>query len=102
MQLMHASVDALVDAAESAATAAKSGVTPLGDTLAVLVSCIGRKLVLGARVDEEVEAVGQVMGSGTTLTGFYSNGEISPHHGSFDCKLHNQTMTITLLSEIAA
>lgn len=102
MQLMHASVDALVDAAESAATAAKSGVTPLGDTLAVLVSCIGRKLVLGARVDEEAEAVGQVMGSGTTLTGFYSNGEISPHHGSFDCKLHNQTMTITLLSEIAA
>ena len=102
MQLMHASVDALVDAAESAASAAKSSATPSGDTLALLISCIGRKLVMGARVDEEVEAVGQVMGSGTTLTGFYSNGEISPHHGSFDCKLHNQTMTITLVSEVAA
>ena len=42
------------------------------------------------------------MGNGTTVTGFYSNGEISPHHGSFDCKLHNQTMTITLVSEVAA
>ena len=102
MQLMHASVDALVDAAESAATAAKAGAASTGDTLALLVSCIGRKLVMGARVDEEVEAVGQVMGNGTTVTGFYSNGEISPHHGSFDCKLHNQTMTITLVSEVAA
>lgn len=102
MQLMHASVDALVDAAESAASAAKSSARPSGDTLALLISCIGRKLVMGARVDEEVEAVGQVMGHGTTLTGFYSNGEISPHHGSFDCKLHNQTMTITLVSEVAA
>lgn len=102
MQLMHASVDALVDAAESAASAAKSSARPNGDTLALLISCIGRKLVMGARVDEEVEAVGQVMGHGTTLTGFYSNGEISPHHGSFDCKLHNQTMTITLVSEVAA
>lgn len=102
MQLMHASVDALVDAAESAASAAKSSSKPSGDTLALLISCIGRKLVMGARVDEEVEAVGQVMGCGTTLTGFYSNGEISPHHGSFDCKLHNQTMTITLVSEVAA
>ncbi|MBY0463333.1 MAG: FIST C-terminal domain-containing protein [Burkholderiales bacterium] len=102
MQLMHASVDALVDAAESAATAAKASAATKGDTLALLVSCIGRKLVMGARVDEEVEAVGQVMGRGTTVTGFYSNGEISPHHGSFDCKLHNQTMTITLVSEVAA
>lgn len=102
LQLMRASVDALVDAAESAAQAACATQAPVGDRLAVLVSCIGRKLVMGTRVDEEVEAVGQVMGSGTTVAGFYSNGEISPHHGSFDCKLHNQTMTITLVSEVAA
>lgn len=102
VQLMRASVDALVDAAESAAQAACATQPPVGDRLAVLVSCIGRKLVMGARVDEEVEAVGQVMGGGTTVAGFYSNGEISPHHGSFDCKLHNQTMTITLVSEVAA
>jgi hypothetical protein len=54
---------------------------------------------MGGRVDEEVDAVANVLGSKTTLTGFYSNGEISPLSHSTDCKLHNQTMTITCLSE---
>ena len=108
LQLMHASVDALVDAAEQAAetaahtasqaVAANPPSTP-DQALALLVSCVGRKLVMGARVDEEVEAVGQMLGQHTTLAGFYSNGEISPHIHSTNCKLHNQTMTITLLSE---
>ncbi|MEY2954251.1 MAG: hypothetical protein RLZZ401_2338, partial [Pseudomonadota bacterium] len=65
----------------------------------LLISCIGRKLVMGARVDEEVEAVADVFGPGAVLTGFYSNGEISPHMQTVDCKLHNQTMTITTLRE---
>jgi len=65
------------------------------------VSCVGRKLVMGARVDEEVEAVGQGLGKHTTLAGFYSNGEISPLAHTLDCKLHNQTMTITLLRELS-
>lgn len=103
LQLMHASVDALVDAAEQAAeTAAHTAANPPStpdQALALLVSCVGRKLVMGARVDEEVEAVGQMLGQHTTLAGFYSNGEISPHIHSTNCKLHNQTMTITLLSE---
>lgn len=111
LQLMHASVDALVDAAEQAAetaahtasqaVAANPPSTP-DQALALLVSCVGRKLVMGARVDEEVEAVGQMLGQHTTLAGFYSNGEISPHIHSTNCKLHNQTMTITLLSERSA
>ena len=103
---MHASVDALVDAAEQAAeTAAHTAANPPStpdQALALLVSCVGRKLVMGARVDEEVEAVGQMLGQHTTLAGFYSNGEISPHIHSTNCKLHNQTMTITLLSERSA
>ena len=106
LQLMHASVDALVDAAEQAAeTAAHTAANPPStpdQALALLVSCVGRKLVMGARVDEEVEAVGQMLGQHTTLAGFYSNGEISPHIHSTNCKLHNQTMTITLLSERSA
>jgi hypothetical protein len=65
----------------------------------VLISCIGRKLVMGDRVDEEVEAVGAVFGQNCTLTGFYSNGEISPFLETTECKLHNQTMTITWLGE---
>ncbi len=108
LQLMHASVDALVDAAEDAANAASApdaaGETTAGDsegghTLALMVSCVGRKLVMGARVDEEIEAAGEVLGPHATLAGFYSNGEISPHLISTECKLHNQTMTITLLRE---
>jgi hypothetical protein len=54
---------------------------------------------MGSRVDEEVEAVGDVFSNKATLTGFYSYGEISPFTPGGSCKLHNQTMTITCLSE---
>lgn len=100
LQLMQASVDALVDAAESAAQAALGSDSPASDTLGLLVSCVGRKLVMGGRAEEEVEAVGHVLGRRATLAGFYSNGEISPHIKTTECKLHNQTMTITLVREV--
>lgn len=100
LRLMHASADALIDGAEAAAQAAKTMGTGDGTGLALLVSCVGRKLVMGGRVDEEVEAVGEVFGQGATLTGFYSNGEISPFTHNAECKLHNQTMTITHISEV--
>ena len=99
LKLMHASTEALVDGAEAAAEAARQMFDSDAPGLALLVSCIGRKLVMGDRVDEEVEVVGAVFGQGCALTGFYSNGEISPFIESTDCKLHNQTMTITYLSE---
>jgi hypothetical protein len=99
LKLMHASTDALVDGAEAAAQAAKDMHASSGQGLALLVSCVGRKLVMGGRVDEEVEAVGDVFGQGATLTGFYSYGEISPFVTASECKLHNQTMTITYISE---
>lgn len=100
LRLMHASSDALIDGAEAAAQAAKTMGTGDGTGLALLVSCVGRKLVMGGRVDEEVEAVGEVFGQGAILTGFYSNGEISPFTNNAECKLHNQTMTITHISEV--
>lgn len=101
LRLMHASTDALVDGAEAAAEAAKSMQTQANQGLALLVSCVGRKLVMGGRVDEEVEAVGEVFGQGATLAGFYSYGEISPFSPEVECKLHNQTMTITYIAEAA-
>jgi small ligand-binding sensory domain FIST len=67
--------------------------------LGLLISCIGRKLVMGDRVDEEVEAVAGVFGTDCLLAGFYSNGEISPYQETSECKLHNQTMTITCIAE---
>ncbi len=99
LRLMHASTDKLVNGAESAAEAAASMIQAPGESLAILVSCVGRKLVMGERVDEEVEAVGDVLGHHAVLTGFYSYGEISPFTPGASCKLHNQTMTITCLSE---
>jgi hypothetical protein len=99
LKLMHATTDKLVDGAESAAEAAAAMLESPGQSLAILVSCVGRKLVMGNRVDEEVEAVGDVLGSKAVLTGFYSYGEISPFTPGASCKLHNQTMTITCLSE---
>lgn len=99
LKLMHAATEALVDGAEAAAEAASQMATNTGQSLALLISCIGRKLVMGDRVDEEVEAVGAVFGQSCSLTGFYSNGEISPFLKTTECKLHNQTMTITWLGE---
>ena len=99
LKLMHASTDKLVNGAEAAAEAATTMLTNPGESRAILVSCVGRKLVMGNRVDEEVEAVGEVLGNKTILTGFYSYGEISPFTPGASCKLHNQTMTITCISE---
>jgi hypothetical protein len=99
LKLMHASTDKLVNGAESAAQAAAAMFASAGDSVAILVSCVGRKLVMGNRVDEEVEAVSDVVGKKAVLTGFYSYGEISPFTPGSSCKLHNQTMTITCLGE---
>ncbi|MCV2358412.1 MULTISPECIES: FIST signal transduction protein [Roseateles] len=103
LKLMHASTDALVGGAESAAQAAAAAAAMAaqgeGQGLGILVSCVGRKLVMGGRVEEEIEAVADVFGRSVVLTGFYSNGEISPFTGNLECKLHNQTMTITYLGE---
>jgi len=101
LKLMHASTDSLVDGAQTAAERCLDTAATSGESLALLVSCVGRKLVMGGRVDEEVEAVADVFGKKAHVTGFYSNGEISPLPNGLDCRLHNQTMTITHLSEAA-
>lgn len=99
LKLMHASTDALVDGAESAAAAAAAMTQGRDSGLAILISCVGRKLVMGDRTDEEVEAVAAVLGKNAIRTGFYSYGEISPFAPGISCKLHNQTMTITTIVE---
>ena len=99
LKLMHASTDALIDGAETAAKAVQAMARLPAPALAILVSCVGRKLVMGDRVDEEIEAVAAVLGKDTVRTGFYSYGEISPFAPGLSCKLHNQTMTITTIAE---
>lgn len=113
-QLMRGSLDRLAAGAADAARQARSGLGAKlsarfgantedegSGRLSILVSCIGRRLLMGQRTVEEVEAVGAELGSGTPRLGFYSYGEISPHAKSGVCELHNQTMTVTTLAEIA-
>lgn len=95
-QLMRANLDRLIDGASTAA----SMVSPsegVGDDVVVAVSCVGRRLVLGVRAEEEVEAVGRVLGA-SNVVGFYSYGEVSPS-GRGRSALHNQTMTLTRIRE---
>ena len=101
-RLMKANFDRLVDGAYDAAQTSKEAVGDVSPELAILVSCVGRKMVLKQRIEEEVEAVREVLGDRAVLTGFYSYGEISPFTPNARCELHNQTMTITTLSEFAA
>jgi len=98
-QLMKANFDRLVDGAQGAADGAFARVGRRAPALGVLVSCVGRKLVLGQRIEEEVEAVRDVLGPDVPLTGFYSYGEIAPTGVTTKCELHNQTMTITTFDE---
>jgi hypothetical protein len=100
LKLMHSNTERLIDGAEAAAQVACKSMGPLsGKSLAILVSCVGRKLVMGSRVDEEVEAVAELFGPAATVAGFYSNGEISSAGFLGECHLHNQTMTITWIAE---
>jgi hypothetical protein len=102
-RLMKANFDRLIDGAIDAARQTQTGlVAGTSPELAVLISCVGRKMVLKQRIEEEVEGVREVLGPQTVLTGFYSYGEISPFTPHARCELHNQTMTITTFSERAA
>lgn len=98
VQLMMASVDAIVEGAGQAAQQAIENRKKKPE-IAFLVSCIGRKLVLDQRTEEEVEEVLEIIGSQTPALGFYSYGEIAPFRMKESCELHNQTMTLTLISE---
>jgi hypothetical protein len=98
-RLMKANFDRLIDGATGAARTSRQALGSGTTELAILISCVGRKLVLKQRIEEEVEAVRDVLGAGAVLTGFYSYGEISPFTPGAKCELHNQTMTITAFSE---
>jgi hypothetical protein len=98
-QLMRANFDRLIDGAGAAAKIAGEGSKGNEAKLAILISCVGRKMILGQRTADEVEAVHEILGQDVAQIGFYSYGEISPHVSTGSCELHNQTMTITLLSE---
>jgi hypothetical protein len=98
-QVMRTTIPQLVAGAMKAATTSAEPLGACSPELAILISCVGRKLVLQQRVEEEVQGVRQVLGEGTILTGFYSYGELAPFTPGTLCRLHNQTMTITTFAE---
>jgi hypothetical protein len=98
VRLMKANFDKITHAASDAAHQA---LLPEGNApkLGLLISCVGRKLILQSRTDEEVAAVDEIFDHKTLLSGFYSYGEISPLVSGGSCQLNNQTMTITTFDE---
>lgn len=98
-RLMKANFDRLIEGAANAARSGLQGLNSFTPELAVLISCVGRKMVLKQRIEEEVDGVRSVLGPQTVQTGFYSYGEIGPQGAFRKCELHNQTMTVTTFAE---
>jgi hypothetical protein len=98
VQLMMASIDGIASGAQHAAEIAMEN-RKSAPQIALIVSCVGRKLVMNQRVEEELEQVREIIGEKIPLSGFYSYGEMAPFNGNSSCELHNQTMTLTLISE---
>jgi hypothetical protein len=97
--LMRANVDRLIHGAAQAATHSRKELDESQPTLAIAISCVGRRLVLGERTEEEIEATLDALPAGSHQVGFYSYGELCPQDGGSCCDLHNQTMTMTTISE---
>jgi hypothetical protein len=98
VRLMKGNFDKLIDASYNAAAQIQKKQKSVPE-LALLVSCVGRKIVLGNRIEEEIEVIKEVFGDKMLVCGFYSYGEISPTLNNVACELHNQTMTITTMYE---
>ncbi|MDX8381186.1 MAG: FIST C-terminal domain-containing protein [Ghiorsea sp.] len=97
-RLMRPNMSGLIDAAAFAA--GDIGQTNHHTALGLVVSCVGRRVVLKDFVEEELEAMNEVLGDNVQLTGFYSYGEIAPFKNNDTiCQLHNQTMVLTVIYE---
>lgn len=99
VQLMKANLNELIHGSYDKALEVHNGNESIPPDLTIIVSCVGRKVVLGERIDDEVENVRDAMGTNSVLTGFYSYGEFAPLNDSVECCLHNQTMTMTTFFE---
>lgn len=98
-RLMKANFNRIIEGAAGAAAKSGEMLPESSPELAILISCVGRKILLKQRTEEEVESVRCVLGASAVFAGFYSYGEIAPFGAMTGCELHNQTMTITTFSE---
>jgi hypothetical protein len=100
VRLMKVNFEKVINGSAIAATNTASMHQEQNADLAILISCVGRKLILQDRTSEEVQAAQKIFGNQTAITGFYSYGELSPFNPGSNCELHNQTMTITTFTEL--
>jgi hypothetical protein len=100
-RLMRANNEHLIESAGLAVARATAGLPRDDVPLVISVSCVGRRLVLGERAEEEVETVVDGAPCRAAHVGFYSYGEIAPALAGGASDLHNQTMTVTVISESA-
>jgi len=97
-RLMRVNHLRLIESAGRALAGAVDMAAPTGPALCLSVSCVGRRMVLGEQTEEELEAAASLLPAGSGHVGFYSYGEISPAGGR-DSRLHNQTLTVSVLWE---
>jgi hypothetical protein len=98
-RMMKSNISNIVESAKIAAELSANMIAAKKVELIIVISCFGRKFILKHRVDEEIEVIREFAGNSALMTGYYSYGEIAPHKKDSLCQMHNQTMTITLLSE---
>lgn len=99
-RLMKANIDRLLDGAQDAGNIASLALSDSSSDFAILISCVGRRLVMKQRTEDELDSVREQLGADPILTGFYSYGEIAPFMPHARCELHNQTMTVTAFKEL--
>lgn len=98
-RLMYGNSNNLIQGAIEAAKDSINSIDSENGNVAILISCVSRRILLNQMTDEEIEVVRNVFGNDVTVTGFYSYGEIAPSHKNRITEFHNQTMTITLIGE---
>lgn len=96
--LLKSNLDSLVQSAKDAIGFIHFDNKVSSPLLCISVSCIGRKVILGQRIEDEIEAIIDELPKDTEQIGFYSYGEISLNNLG-KCDLYNHTMSLTLLGE---
>ena len=107
-QMMRANFERVIGAAGdagetvSAELDAFDGHSDEAEVFTLAVSCVGRRLLLGDRAEEELEVLKSAIGDTAKVAGFYSYGEIGARVEGKTCDLHNQSMTVLSISEVVS
>jgi hypothetical protein len=99
VRLMRGDIQKLIGASAIAAKDSLESLKNHKPQLTLLLSCVGRKIIMDTKVVEEVLAAEEILDKDCTIAGFYTYGGLSPFGVGTPCELHNQTMTITTFSE---